>query len=134
MKKIEIGQSADFTKTITETDVYNYAGICGDFNDVHINKIRAEKGIFGQRVAHGMLVGSLISTVIGTKLPGSGTVYMEQDLKFKKPVYFGDTVTATVTVTDILNEKKGIYKLSTLITNQHGDIVIDGYAIVKIEG
>lgn len=131
MNKMFIGQSANISKTISESDVYSFAGITGDFNGVHVNEIIARKSIFGKRVAHGMLVGSLISAVLGTKLPGEGTIYLEQNLQFLKPVYFGDTVTATVTVSEILNEEKGIYKLETVIENQDGHMTHRGYAIVK---
>lgn len=127
---MEIGQTASVSKTISEFDVYGFAGIVGDFNSVHINVTAAKNSIFGDRVAHGMLVGSLFSAVLGTKLPGPGTVYLEQNLSFKKPVYFGDTITATVTVSEILNEKKGIYKLTTTAMNQKDECVIDGYAVV----
>lgn len=125
-----IGEYASVSKTISEYDVYGFAGIVGDFNSVHINSVAAKSSVFGDRVAHGMLVGSLFSTVLGTKLPGPGTVYLEQDLQFKKPVYFGDTITATVIVAEIINEKKGIYKLETKAVNQNDECVIDGYAVV----
>lgn len=127
---LSLGQTASFSKTITESDVYNFAGIVGDFNSAHVNAVEAEKGIFGKRVAHGMLVGSLISTVLGTKLPGPGTIYMEQDCKFLAPVYFEDTITATVTVSNVINAEKGIYKLSTTAVNQENKKVVDGYAVV----
>lgn len=128
---IHIGQKASFSKTISESDVYGFAGIVGDFNPAHVNAVEAKKGIFGRRVAHGMLTGSLISTVLGTKLPGPGTIYLEQDLKFLKPVFFVDTVTALVEVSDIINENKDIYRLSTKIINQNNETVSDGYAVVK---
>ena len=128
-----VGQSASFSKTISESDVYGFAGLVGDFNSAHLNKVEAEKSIFGDRIAHGMLVGSLISTVLGMKLPGSGTIYLEQNLIFKKPVYFGDTATATVSVEEIINSSKGIYKMKTVITNQNDDVVVDGYAIVMFK-
>lgn len=128
--KIEIGQSASFSKTISESDVYGFAGLVGDFNSAHINQIEAEKSIFGTRIAHGMLVGSLISTVLGMKLPGPGTIYLEQNLQFKKPVYFGDTLTANAIVVEIVNEIKGIYKLDTIIINQKNELIIEGYALV----
>ena len=131
MKKLEIGQMASFSKTISETDVYQYAGIVGDFNPVHINEEAARQSFFGRRIAHGMLVGSLISAVLGNKLPGEGTIYLEQNLKFKKPVFFGDTVTAIVRVSDVINESKGIYKLETQIFNQQNILTHDGYAVVK---
>ncbi len=129
---IAVGETASFTKTISESDVYNFAGITGDFNPVHISDIDAQKSIFHTRIAHGMLSGSLISTVLGTKLPGEGTIYLEQNLKFLKPVYFNDSITAKVKVVECVNSEKGIYKLSTSLTNQHGEIVTDGYAIVKV--
>lgn len=129
--KIEQGQSASISKTISEADVYTFAGVVGDFNGAHVNAVAAEKSIFKKRIAHGMLVGGLISAVLGTKLPGEGTIYLEQNLKFKRPVYFGDTVTATATVDKIINAEKGIYHLDTVVTNQHGENVIEGYAVVK---
>lgn len=131
MKILEIGESAFFAKTITESDVNIFAGISGDFNPIHINALKAEKSIFGKRVVHGMLVGSLISTVIGTKLPGEGTIYLEQDLKFLKPVYIGDTCVANVEVIEKIDEDKGIYRLATGVKNQAGEDVIDGFAVVK---
>lgn len=130
-KTLEIGSTALFAKTITEHDVYTYAGVTGDFNPVHINEEEAKKSIFGHRIAHGMLTGGLISTVLGNKMPGEGTVYLEQNLRFTAPVYIGDTCTACVTVTEILNQEKGIYKLETRVVNQDGRTVLDGYAVVK---
>ncbi len=126
---MKVGDSACFTKTITETDVYLYAGISGDFNPAHINQSEAEKGMFGKRIAHGMLSAGLISTVLGTRLPGPGTIYMGQELRFTKPVYFGDTITATVTVAELIPEKNRA-KLETVCTNQNGDVVITGFATV----
>ncbi len=129
--KHQIGEKVQVSKTISETDVYLFAGISGDFNPVHVNKIEAEDSIFGKQVAHGFLVGSLLSNAIGMRLPGPGTIYMEQDMKFKKPVHIGDTVTALLEVAEILNEEKNILKLTTQVINQHGTLVIDGYAVVK---
>ena len=131
---VQVGQTASFAKTISESDVYNFAGLVGDFNSAHLNQVEAEKGIFGGRVAHGMLVGSLISTVLGMKLPGSGTIYLEQNLKFRRSVYFGDTATATVTVAEVIDEAKGIYRMDTDVTNQNGDVVTEGYAVVMYRG
>ena len=128
--KIKVGDSASFSKTISESDIYGFAGITGDYNSAHINLVEAQSGFFGDRIAHGMLVGSLISTVLGTKLPGDGTIYLEQNLKFLKPVFFGDTITAIVNVEEILNEKNGIIKLKTYEINQKKETVTDGYAIV----
>lgn len=128
---LEIGKTASFAKTITEHDIYAYAGLTGDFNPIHVNEEEAKKSAFGHRIAHGMLTGGLISTVLGNKLPGEGTVYLEQNLKFTAPVYIGDTCTACVKVTEILNREKGIYKLETKVVNQNGWTVSEGYAIVK---
>lgn len=125
-----VGQNASFAKTICETDIYTFAGICGDFNPVHINRLEAEKSIFGKPVAHGMLCASLISTVLGTKLPGPGTVYMGQTLTFRAPVYIGDTICAVVEIKELLPKGKAI--LSTIVKNQQGEIVIDGEAKVKL--
>jgi len=126
--QLNIGDSAFFEKTISESDVYSFAGIIGDFNPAHINKTYAENSRFGHRIAHGMLSGSLFSTVIGMKLPGEGTIYLGQSLEFKTPVYFGDTIKATVKVAEKL--EKGRVKLECAATNQDGIIVISGEALV----
>jgi 3-hydroxybutyryl-CoA dehydratase len=127
-----IGMKEEFTKTILESDVALFAGISGDMNPIHIDAVTAKKSIFGERIVHGALVSGLISAVIGMKLPGPGTIYLEQDSKFKMPVKIGDTITASVEVVEIINPEKGILKLSTKCINQKDDIVIDGYAIVKV--
>lgn len=127
---LEIGKRESFSKTVTESDIVLFAGITGDFNPIHINDVAAKESMFKKRIAHGMLSGSFVSTVLGTKLPGPGTIYMEQNLKFKKPVYVNDTVTANVEVGSIINSEKGIYKLDTIVTNQKDEVVTEGYAIV----
>lgn len=126
--KYEVGQSASFSKTVTEYDVYGFAGITGDMNPVHINAVEAEKSMFKKRIAHGILAVGFISTVLGQKLPGNGTIYLSQKVDFKKPVYIGDTVTATAEVIEVM--EKGRLKLRTYVTNQDGDIVADGEATV----
>lgn len=127
--EMRVSDSAFVEKTISEADVYLYAGITGDLNPAHINAVEAEKSIFKQRVAHGMLSAGLISAVLGMHLPGPGTIYLGQELKFTKPVYFGDTIRATATVSEI-REEKNIAKITTVCTNQHGDVVIEGTATV----
>lgn len=127
----KIGESKEVSKTISETDVYLFAGISGDFNPMHVNRVEAEGSLFGRQIAHGILVAGLLSNVIGMKLPGPGTIYMEQDIRFLKPVYIGDTVSARVEVTEVLNREKNVLRLATQIRNQDGDTVIDGFAIVK---
>jgi 3-hydroxybutyryl-CoA dehydratase len=125
---IKIGDIATFSKTITEFDVYQFAGITGDFNPVHINKEFAKNSMFKDQIAHGMLTGSFISTVLGTKLPGENTIYLSQNLKFLAPVKFGDTITARVEVIDKRDDKH-IIKLKTQVFNQYGEWVVDGEAI-----
>ena len=124
-----VGQSAEFTKTLTESDVYLFAGITGAQNPLQVNDIYAQNTRYKKRIVHGMLSSSLISTVIGTQLPGNGTIYVEQTVEFKAPVYFGDTVTARVEVSDIFLEKNRV-KLKTYCINQNDEVVVDGYAIV----
>ena len=126
---IYIGQSAEFTKTLTESDVYLFAGITGAQNPMQVNDVYAKNTRFGERIVHGMLSASLISTVIGTQLPGNGTIYVEQIVDFKSPIYFGDTITARVEVSDIYPERNRV-KLKTYCVNQHGEVVVDGYATV----
>lgn len=129
INEMNIGDSASFTKTVTDTDVYMFAGITGDFNPAHVNQVEAEKGMFGKRIAHGMLSAGFISAVLGTMLPGPGTIYMGQELRFTKPVAIGDTITATVTVAEMIIEKNRVI-LDTVCTNQNGEIVIKGKATV----
>jgi len=129
INEIEIGEEASFTKTVSETDVYNYAGVTGDFNPAHINESFAKKSMFGGRIAHGMLSAGLISTVLGTKLPGPGCIYVSQDLKFTAPVHFGDTITAKVKVIN-KNVEKNRVELETKCINQDEDVVIKGNAVL----
>lgn len=129
MHKFKIGDRESFSKTLTETDVYGFAGISGDFNPVHVNRVEAEKGRFGRQVCHGMLVASLISADIGMKLPGPGAIYLEQNLKFIKPVFIGDTVTAQAEVASIDGSKIG---LITTVVNQEDEVVITGTAKVMV--
>lgn len=128
--EIVLGEKAVFTKTIAESDVYTFAGITGDLNPAHINEPYTAQTFFKKRIAHGMLVSSLISSVLGMQLPGPGTIYMKQSLNFLSPVYFGDTITAEVEVIEMFAEKKRL-RLKTTCTNQDGKIVVDGEALVS---
>ena len=128
-EQLNIGDSATFSKTISEGDVYLFAGITGDLNPAHMDAVSAAEGIFKQRIAHGMLSGSFISTVIGMQLPGPGSIYVGQTLSFRAPVFFGDTLTAKAEVSEKLEERKWV-KLKTTVTNQDGKLVIDGEATV----
>lgn len=130
ISELKVGQTDQMTKTISESDVYLYAGITGDNNPAHINEVYASGTRFKSRIAHGMLVGGLISAVLGTKLPGPGTIYMGQTLNFKAPVAFGDTITATVKVIEIDTEKKRV-RLETVCVNQDGTVVLDGEALIS---
>jgi 3-hydroxybutyryl-CoA dehydratase len=127
---LSVGQSASFGKTITEADILLFAGVSGDTNPVHINAEAAAASMFKERIAHGMLSASLISTVLGTRLPGAGTIYLGQNLKFRAPVKIGETVTATVTVTTLDAAKKRV-TLNTVCTVA-GKTVIDGEATVMV--
>jgi 3-hydroxybutyryl-CoA dehydratase len=129
--ELSIGQSAEFTKTVTETDVVLYAGITGDFNPMHVDEVAASKTRFGSRIAHGMLSAGFISAGIGMKLPGPGAVYMGQTLRFTKPVRIGDTVTARLEVIELIPEKKRL-KLSTQCRNQDGVVLIEGEATIMM--
>ena len=129
IQEMKIGDSASTAKTISEADVYLFAGITGDHNPAHINEEASKKTAFGGRIAHGILSAGLISAVLAMKPPGPGTISLGQELKFTKPVRFGDTVTATATVSEIVAEKN-IVKLETICTNQKGEVVIKGMATV----
>ncbi len=128
--ELKVGQTARFSKTITETDIYLFAGVTGDLNPAHVDEEFAKKTFFKTRIAHGMLTASFISTIIGTMLPGPGTIYLSQEVRFLAPVKIGDTITATAEVAEILTEKKRI-RLKTYCTNQDGTVVLDGQAIAS---
>jgi 3-hydroxybutyryl-CoA dehydratase len=130
IKELKIGDTAEFSKTVSESDIYLFAGITGDFNPAHINEEYAKKTFFKTRIAHGMLAAGFISTTIGTKLPGTGSIYIKQTLSFLAPVRIGDTVTARVEVIEIMEEKKRV-RLKTVCVNQEGTQVLDGEAIVS---
>lgn len=123
--EIQIGENASFTKTITETDVYLFAGISGDFNPLHVNEEYAKTSPFKTRIAHGGLAASLLANVLGMKLPGLGTVALEVTQKFRNAVYFGDTVTVTVTVAKKI-ERMRVIEMNILWSNQRAETVSKG--------
>lgn len=129
IKELKIGDFETFQKTITEGDVYLYAGVTGDMNPAHINQVYAEATPFKSRIAHGMLTAGLVSAVLGMKIPGPGTIYLGQELKFTAPVRIGDTIEAKAEVIE-MKEDKNIVKLSTTCTNQEGKVVLQGVATV----
>ncbi len=125
---LKLGDTASTGKTITEADVLLFSAVSSDTNPVHLNAEAAAASIFKHRVAHGMLTAGLISAVLGTRLPGPGSIYLSQTLKFRAPVAIGDTVTATVEVTGLDIERKRA-TLRTICTVA-GRTVIDGEAVV----
>lgn len=128
--ELSIGEKASASKTISESDVYLYAGITGDFNPAHVNQAYAEATFFKSRIAHGLLSAGFISAVIANRLPGPGTIYIRQQVEFTAPVYFGDTITAEVEVLD-LDRAANRAVLKTLCTNQREQVVIRGEAVVS---
>lgn len=130
IEQLQVGDTAQFSKTLSESDIYLFAGITGDLNPAHINEDYAKNTHFKTRIAHGMLTASFISTVIGTMLPGPGTIYMRQEVNFLAPVKIGDTITAIVEVLEIVADKKRV-RLKTDCVNQDNTTVVDGEALVS---
>lgn len=128
IKYLNIGDKAQFTKSITEEEVIVFAKISGDDNPIHLNEEYAKNSIFKQKIVHGFLVGSLISAAIGKNLPGNGTIYLNQNMKFLAPVLMNETITAFIEVVDF--PKGNQVLLSTICKNQDQKIVIDGTALV----
>lgn len=131
--QIAIGDEASFSKTITETDVYLFAGITGDMNPAHVNDSYARNTPFKARIAHGGLVESLIAPVLGMKLPGLGTIAVEISCRWKAPTYFGDTIEAKAKVVEKIEKRRWI-KMSVTWTNQHNKTVAEGYVVVMPPG
>lgn len=132
MKDFQVGEKARVTKTISEADVYAFAGITGDFNPLHVDAEFARRSRFGERIAHGILTAGLISTVLGMKLPGPGGIFLSQTLRFVRPVRLGDTITATAEVTS-WNAAKRILQLRTACTNQRDEVVVEGESVLLVE-
>ena len=127
----KIGDAATRTKTFTDEDIRAFAELSGDYNPVHLDDEYAASTRFGRRIAHGMLTASLISATLANDLPGRGTVYLSQSVRFVAPVFPGDAVTAPVTVTKV-REDKPIVTLETVCTNQRGEKLIEGEAVVLL--
>jgi 3-hydroxybutyryl-CoA dehydratase len=128
--QLKAGDTAEFAKTVSEADVYLFAGVTGDLNPAHINEEYARKTFFKTRIAHGMLLAGFISTVIGNKLPGPGTIYVRQELNFLAPVHMGDTIFAQAEVKEVVAEKNRVIMRTTCV-NQDGTTVLDGEALVS---
>ncbi|PHS33936.1 MAG: acyl dehydratase [Sulfurovum sp.] len=126
LEEIAVGMSVSYSQTITDTDIKAFAGISGDRNPVHLDEIYAEHSRYKKRIAHGLMTASFFSALFGTKLPGEGCVYVSQSLNFKRPVYIGDTVSATVEVTKVdISKKRVFFKTICKVKNK---IVTDGVA------
>jgi 3-hydroxybutyryl-CoA dehydratase len=125
--ELKIGDSAQISKTITEADIELFARATGDFNPVHLDQAYAEKTMFKERIAHGLLSVGLLSSILGNILPGHGTIYLSQEVKFLAPVRIGDTITAGVEVIELISEKNRA-KFRTTCMNQDGKLVVDGIA------
>lgn len=128
--EIKKGDTASFSKTISEADIYLFAGVTGDLNPAHIDEQYAKGTFFKTRIAHGSLLAGFISTVMGMMLPGPGTVYVRQELNFLAPARIGDTITAVVEVLE-LDEAKNRVRLRTFCRNQDEVMLIDGLATVS---
>lgn len=126
---LAVGMAVEIAKAYDEWDIWTFAALTGDINPAHVDPEFAERTVFRGRVAHGMLTASLISAVLGTRLPGSGTIYLSQELKFLRPVRIGDRVTARVEVLE-LTPAKNLARLKTTCTNQRGELLLDGTALV----
>jgi 3-hydroxybutyryl-CoA dehydratase len=125
----KIGDSAQLSRTVKDEDIRIFAEVTGDKNPLHLDDEFASKTIFKRRIAHGILTAALISSVIGNRLPGNGTIYLSQTLNFLAPVYVGDEITAKVEVLQVLKEGKRL-RLKTQVINQNGTVVVDGEALV----
>ncbi len=128
---IQVGQTAELYKTFTDAEVKAYAEISGDFNPIHLDQEYASTTRFKKRIVHGMLAGSLFSNLLGTHLPGQGTIYLKQEMVFKAPVYLGQEVRAQVKVIEKREDKK-IIKLETRAFTDDQQLVIDGFALVML--
>jgi len=126
---LAIGDKASRTRTITDEDVRLFAQVSGDDNSVHLDEAYAATTVFKRRIAHGMLTTSVISAILGNDLPGLGTIYLSQTVRFKAPVFIGDTITATVELTNYREDKR-IATFSTTVTNSDGVLVLEGEAVV----
>lgn len=128
---LSVGMSYELRKTFCEKDLFTFADLSLDSNPVHLDASYAAQSIFKKQIVHGFLTGSLISAIIGTKMPGPGSIYLHQDMDFRKPVYLGEEVRALVTITNIKTEKSIVY-LQTNCYNSQNEIVIEGNAVIKL--
>ncbi len=128
--EFRVGDATTFSKTITEADILLFAAVSGDSYPLHVDAEYAKTTRFGQRAAHGMLTASLLSTVNGLMLQKPGGIYVEQSVRFRRPVFIGDTLTARAEVTELIAEKRRL-RVRTSIVNQHGKTVVDGEGVLQ---
>lgn len=131
INELYVGQSASISRRFTTQEVEMFSDLCMDKNPVHLDEEYARNSVFGNRIVHGFLTASLISGIIGSILPGNGSIYLNQNMNFRKPVYHNELLTATCTITNI-REDKPIVTLETICRNEAGDIVVDGTALIKL--
>jgi 3-hydroxybutyryl-CoA dehydratase len=127
---VKLGDSASMVRLITEDDIRAFAHVTGDFNPIHLDESAADAGFFGRRIAHGMLMAGFFSAVIAEKLPGKGSIYLSQTLRFLAPAFIGDEITVTIEVLELLG--RGKVKLITTCVNQMGKVILDGEAVVLV--
>ena len=128
---IKVGQTADYSKRVSDADIRSFAEITGDFNPVHLDDDAAAKSRFGGRIAHGMLSAGFVSAAIAMKLPGPGSIYLAQEMRFTAPVRIDDVIKVTLTVTELLTKNR--LKLATVCTNQNGETVLTGEATILLD-
>ena len=128
---IQVGQAAEYSKRVSDADIRSFAEITGDFNPVHLDDDAAAKSRFGGRIAHGMLSAGFVSAAIAMKLPGPGSIYLAQEMRFTAPVRIDDVIKVTLTVTELLTKNR--LKLATVCTNQNGETVLTGEATILLD-
>ena len=131
MKTFYVGEKASLTKTATRESIDSYAAVSGDYNPIHMDEEYARGTIFRKCIAHGLFCLGIVSTIIGTILPGNGTALINEQIKYLAPVFIGDEITATVTISEI-NKDKNLMSLSFLCENQNGVTVLSGCCLVKM--
>ena len=130
-KDLYIGQSASISRRFTTEDVMTFSDMCMDKNPVHLDEVYAKQSVFKDRIVYGYLTASLFSGIIGSILPGTGSIYLNQNMNFRRPVYHGELITATCTIIN-LREDKPILTMETICKNEKGEVVVDGTALIKL--
>ncbi len=128
---LKIGDKYSTSREVTDEVIRKFAEVSGDYNPIHLDEEFAKTTRFGKRIAHGMLSGAFISAILGNEFQGRTVIYLSQTLKFTAPVFIGDTVTATATITNI-REDKNIVTLETICTNQDGETLVKGESAIMV--